>query len=190
MLETYIGTKIVQGEPQTCQKDSHNSKVGDPGYKVVYEDGYISWSPKDVFEAAYHKIDELNLERVIDVMRQRLKVRFPEWDDNISLEFAVVCILKSIEEGRIGPSLWEEIPAKKFKYRDHKGSLEESLKTVQEFNNRTELVDYLKTNLPEIKFSGEDVSIDPYTYDERLKWDVHVVTISGDAVGFTNGPVD
>lgn len=27
------------------------------GYKVVYEDGYESWSPKDVFEKAYHVAD-------------------------------------------------------------------------------------------------------------------------------------
>ena len=29
------------------------------GYKVVYEDGYESWSPKDVFEKAYHVADTL-----------------------------------------------------------------------------------------------------------------------------------
>lgn len=26
------------------------------GYKVVYPDGYVSWSPKEVFEAAYHEL--------------------------------------------------------------------------------------------------------------------------------------
>lgn len=28
------------------------------GYKVIYPDGYISWSPKDVFEAAYREVSE------------------------------------------------------------------------------------------------------------------------------------
>lgn len=27
-----------------------------PGYHVIYEDGYESWSPKDVFERAYFQI--------------------------------------------------------------------------------------------------------------------------------------
>ena len=47
-MKTYIGTKIIQAEP--VEKD------GRPGYKVVYPDGYVSWSPKDVFEASYREI--------------------------------------------------------------------------------------------------------------------------------------
>ena len=35
-----------------------SSKVGDDGYKVVYEDGYESWSPKDVFEKGYILIEK------------------------------------------------------------------------------------------------------------------------------------
>ena len=36
---------------------------GTPGYKVIYPDGYVSWSPKEVFEHAYREIteDEANL---------------------------------------------------------------------------------------------------------------------------------
>lgn len=41
----YIGTKLIEAIPM--QKD------GKDGYKVVYPDGYISWSPADVFERAY-----------------------------------------------------------------------------------------------------------------------------------------
>ena len=41
----YIGTKLIEAIP--AQKD------GEDGYKVVYPDGYISWSPTDVFERAY-----------------------------------------------------------------------------------------------------------------------------------------
>ena len=32
------------------------SKNGDPGYYVVYEDGYSSWSPTKAFEEGYAKI--------------------------------------------------------------------------------------------------------------------------------------
>lgn len=44
-MKNYIGTKTIKAEPE--------AKGGTPGYKVVYPDGYTSWSPKDVFEAAY-----------------------------------------------------------------------------------------------------------------------------------------
>ncbi|MHA1146460.1 MAG: hypothetical protein ACTSRW_17110 [Candidatus Helarchaeota archaeon] len=49
-LESYIGTKIIQAESQ--------DRDGEKGYKVVYSDGYVSWSPKDAFENAYRKITD------------------------------------------------------------------------------------------------------------------------------------
>lgn len=78
-LKTYIGVKIVKGEPQTCQKDDHNSKVGDPGYKVVYEDEYVSWSPQDVFENAYKESGELSFGLAFEAAREGLKIRMPDW---------------------------------------------------------------------------------------------------------------
>ena len=48
-MENYIGVKIIKAEPQ--------EKEGVPGYRVKYPDGYESWSPKDVFEKAYRKLD-------------------------------------------------------------------------------------------------------------------------------------
>ncbi len=47
-MKNYIGTKLVNAEPE--------SREGKEGYKVVYEDGYTSWSPKDVFEKAYLEV--------------------------------------------------------------------------------------------------------------------------------------
>lgn len=44
-MKHYIGVKMVQAEPM--------EKDGKAGYKVVYPDGYESWSPKEVFEEAY-----------------------------------------------------------------------------------------------------------------------------------------
>lgn len=44
-MKHYIGVKHIQAEPM--------EKDGKAGYKVVYPDGYESWSPKDVFEEAY-----------------------------------------------------------------------------------------------------------------------------------------
>ena len=48
-MKNYIGVKIVKAEPEV--------KDGKEGYKVVYPDGYTSWSPKDVFEKAYRVLD-------------------------------------------------------------------------------------------------------------------------------------
>lgn len=47
-MECYIGTKIVQAE-----REERDLK---PGYKVMYEDGYMSWSPRDVFERCYRLV--------------------------------------------------------------------------------------------------------------------------------------
>ena len=49
----YIGTKLIDAEPCAAWKDTDTHKVGEPGYRVRYQDGYESWSPKDVFERAY-----------------------------------------------------------------------------------------------------------------------------------------
>lgn len=65
-MKNYIGVKIVKAEPMSegeFNKQTRRSlsplmeKSTEPGYKVVYPDGYVSWSPKDVFEKAYRELD-------------------------------------------------------------------------------------------------------------------------------------
>jgi len=34
------------------------------------------------------------------------------------------------------------------------------------------------------------ISVERYCYDSRIKWDTYVVTVDGQGVGFTDGPVD
>ena len=73
-MEKYIGTKIILAEsmedtdfqmttgrafPDGVTVDKHGH--GKPGYKVVYEDGYASWSPKETFERAYRRITDAEL---------------------------------------------------------------------------------------------------------------------------------
>lgn len=63
-MKTYIGVKLIQAEPLTL--GAYNERRGwtippneDPdraGYFVRYPDGYISWSPKEVFEEAYRPV--------------------------------------------------------------------------------------------------------------------------------------
>ena len=57
-MERYIGTKIILAEPETIVVSGRENQVG---YKVVYEDGYTSWSPKDAFERAYRRITNAEL---------------------------------------------------------------------------------------------------------------------------------
>jgi len=62
-MKAYIGTKIVEAEPQENPKPLPGHEPG-PGYKVVYEDGYESWSPRDVFERCYREVTDLEAELI------------------------------------------------------------------------------------------------------------------------------
>ena len=62
----YIGTKIVRAEPMdecaflaAFKGEDVTNRETRAGYQVVYEDGYTSWSPKDVFERAYRRVTVL-----------------------------------------------------------------------------------------------------------------------------------
>lgn len=79
-METYIGTKIIEAEPCEAWKDVGGHKVGDPGYKVRYPDGYESWSPKDVFEKAYRPMDGLPFGAAIEAVKKGLKIARRGWN--------------------------------------------------------------------------------------------------------------
>lgn len=53
-MRTFIGTKLIEAE---LDQDSAGKQL--PRYRVVYPDGYVSYSPADVFEAAYKPINAL-----------------------------------------------------------------------------------------------------------------------------------
>jgi len=62
-MKAYIGTKIIQAMPMTKQqfgleKNQPIEPGHTPGYKVLYPDGYTSWSPKSVFENAYREVTD------------------------------------------------------------------------------------------------------------------------------------
>lgn len=61
MTQYYIGTKQILAYPSPAPEGvKGDNKPGDPGYTVDYLNGYLSWSPKDVFEAAYLPMGEDN----------------------------------------------------------------------------------------------------------------------------------
>lgn len=72
-MKTYIGKKEVKAKPMTKgdafyanllrQNTLSEAESNEPGYLVEYADGYQSWSPANVFEAAY-KVADTALDRV------------------------------------------------------------------------------------------------------------------------------
>lgn len=72
-MKKYIGTKSVEAVPMKLGEYINKRKRNpykdgvreddEQGYLVKYEDGYESWSPKDVFEKAY-KVSETFLDRL------------------------------------------------------------------------------------------------------------------------------
>lgn len=71
-MKKYLGVKIIEAESEI--------KNGENGYKVVYEDGYVSWSPKDVFEKAYRRINNLTFGLAIEALKQGKKVARSGWN--------------------------------------------------------------------------------------------------------------
>lgn len=71
-MNSYIGLKSVKAEPQV--------KDGKDGYKVVYEDGYESWSPKDVFEKAYHENGEMSFSEALYALKRGAKIARSGWN--------------------------------------------------------------------------------------------------------------
>lgn len=79
MTQDYYGTKRI-----TAWHQSKVSNVGEgadvEGYAVKYSDGYTSWSPKDVFEAAYQHLDALSFGHALEVLKSGGKVARKGWN--------------------------------------------------------------------------------------------------------------
>jgi len=67
MAETklYVGAKIIRAIPMDNRafhremgKSMAENTDNMAGYKVIYPDGYVSWSPKETFETAYREVTE------------------------------------------------------------------------------------------------------------------------------------
>jgi hypothetical protein len=83
-MEKYLGVKLVEAEPKERYKDVDYEncllKNKQEGYKVVYPDGYESWSPKEIFEEAYRRIDNLTFGLAIEAMKKGYKVARKGWN--------------------------------------------------------------------------------------------------------------
>lgn len=93
-MKTYIGTKIIQAEPayRVSNDHAHHIIVTDPadayanypnveeGYRVRYQDGYESWSPKAAFEEAYRSTDGLPFGLAIEAAKKGKKIARKGWN--------------------------------------------------------------------------------------------------------------
>lgn len=71
-MKPFYGTKLVLAEP--FEKD------GKEGYAVKYNDGYASWSPKNVFDAAYQPMNALSFGHALMILKDGKKVARSGWN--------------------------------------------------------------------------------------------------------------
>lgn len=88
-MKQYIGSKIAQAEPMNRadftvkyrrQTVVTPDMVCDEGYLVVYEDNYTSWSPKEVFEAAYRRTDGMNFGLALEAAKMGKRIARAGWN--------------------------------------------------------------------------------------------------------------
>lgn len=93
MIKQYIGSKIVKAWP-AWRCTFLGSKVmyvcldevvptgckAEEGYRVEYEDGYLSWSPKEVFEAAYRETTGMSFGLAIEAVKKGKKIARAGWN--------------------------------------------------------------------------------------------------------------
>ena len=100
-MKQYIGTKIIQAEPayrldkKTVQPADWPIPAGsqaDEGYAVRYPDGYMSWSPKAVFEEAYRPTDNLNFGLAIEAVKKGKKISRAGWNGKGQYVQLATCI--------------------------------------------------------------------------------------------------
>ena len=92
-MKQYIGTKIVQAEPAYRVDGNVFVKANivpcgvhiEDGYKVVYPDRYESWSPKDVFEAAYRETSGMSFGLAIEAAKMGKKIARAGWNGKVML---------------------------------------------------------------------------------------------------------
>lgn len=97
-MNSYIGTKRLNAKPMT--RGEYNAYRGwvtpddenesDAGYLVEYQDGgkandsrhqgYISWSPKDVFEKSYRPLSGLTFGEALEAIKQGQRVAREGWN--------------------------------------------------------------------------------------------------------------
>ena len=100
-MEKYIGVKIINampmikseayGEGLVRQDGRITTSEGEEidGYKVIYEDNYVSWSPKEIFELAYRPTNGMTFGLAIEALKKGYKVARKGWVEKDMFLFLV-----------------------------------------------------------------------------------------------------
>ena len=113
-MEKYIGTKIIEAEPAFyCKDGGGNTAVAltrdaadtypdvREGYRVRYQDGYESWSPKDVFEAAYRRTGSMSFGLAIEAAKAGHKIQREGWNGKGQYVELATCISYKNASGEV-----------------------------------------------------------------------------------------
>lgn len=80
---------------------------------------------------------------------------------------------------------------KTIKYRDHRGALSDSMETVQEFQTKKELYDYIRGSISPFEFRPEKLKCAWYGWDQRIQWNTYLVSLEDYGVlGMTDGDIN
>lgn len=105
MTKQYIGTKIIKAWPArrctfiggkvvyACLDEivPAGCKI-EEGYRIEYADGYLSWSPKAVFEEAYRPTDGMNFGLAIEAAKKGKKIARAGWNGKNQYVELATCI--------------------------------------------------------------------------------------------------
>jgi hypothetical protein len=76
------------------------------------------------------------------------------------------------------------------RFREHRGSLADSLATTVTVTSRAELIAHVARLLDPIPVTSEQLGVAPYCFDARIGWETHIVTLRDyGVVGFTDADV-
>jgi hypothetical protein len=89
-MKQYIGVKIIAALPE-------KNLQGKEGYKVVYEDGYVSWSPKETFEDAYTLTDNMSFGQAFEAMRMGKPVARANWAEVFVMRPNIHLVIQDVE---------------------------------------------------------------------------------------------
>ena len=104
-MKQYIGTKMIKACPayRCTYPGGMIAYAGEgdiipteckiqEGYRVQYEDGYLSWSPKAVFEEAYRETTGMNFGLAIEAAKKGKKIARAGWNGKNQYVELAYCI--------------------------------------------------------------------------------------------------
>ena len=113
-MKQYIGSKVVNACPAyRCTFPGGMvtyAGVGDiipteckieEGYRIRYEDGYLSWSPKAVFEKAYRETPGLSFGLAIEAAKMGKKIARAGWNGKNQYVELAYCISYKNQDAEI-----------------------------------------------------------------------------------------